>query len=158
MNKMIYLALAFVATMGFVACGDDKDDNKETTNTGGDIQYTWTEEKFERTYQTAEAFADTIQLVSLKSDAKVESYVRTWADAIILPTELTNGVVTVVIKGDANPEPTPRTAEFKFYDASKNTVTLKINQIGKPTEELPAETDINNPNNEESDQPAFGRR
>ena len=174
MKKLLYFALAFVAITGFVACGDDKDDDKKSsgsdTTIPGDSTTTSTVTTG-KTYGAAE-FVDTISMVNLKGEATVADYNarESWAQFIAIPA-IGGQTPMAVLAGQPNTQTEQREMTFTATDKLGNKYIYKVTQLGKtyddqdPGTDEPKEdidnttnTNVDTPNDQESDQPAFGRR
>ena len=174
MKKTLYFALAFVAMMGFVACGDDSSDDKK--GSGNDTpaektDSTWSTTRSEKIVPATE-FADTLSLYGLKGTATVADYNarESWAQLIALPTADSQPSL-VVLACQPNPQSEDREMTFTITDKTNNKYYLKVIQQGKTSDggdsgegteqediDKNTNTNVDTPNDQESDQPAFGRR
>jgi len=147
MKKLLYLSMAFVAILGFTACGDDSSDNN---NQQQKEEEHYDPKTYEQKVEFAAAAADsTIEIKNMKGAITVQTYTREWVDVTVVA-----GTQSVKVTADANNTYRERTVKFTINDEKKNAVILTVKQAAK---EQSTDVDEDNLNNEVSDWPSLSR-
>jgi len=160
MNKMKYLALAFVAVMGFTACGDDKEDNNQSGEQKGKVVPSTELKTIDTTMVfKAEAFHQTIVLNRM-AKSEIVTAGDSWAKMTLVPYE--SGYQQVDLELAANDSVNSRSTLFvlKSADTKLNLTILQNGMEQKPDPKVDPkeESDVTTTTDEVSNQPAMSRR
>ena len=153
MNWTKILSLIFVAGMTLMSCGgsDDPDDpinptpNPPKPNTQGKFLTM----KHELPAKASEEILTLNGLSSIISEMAGADYSSSWLT--VTKEAYTSGAPKVKLKATENMQTTKRSAYIVFV-AARDTLALTINQAV-----YQSGTDVNNPNDTSTDQPAYSR-
>lgn len=149
MNKLNYLEMAFVAIMTLTACGGSDHDEAPTPQPPTPPTPTQTGKNYKLTCDLpAQLSEKTVALTGLKADIDRQSGKAAWLD--VKKQTYTGGTPQVVVSATENLEKDERQQDITFY-SQKDTLVLTVRQAAYKG----GGTDVNNPNDTPTDQPAY---
>ena len=150
MKKIKYISLAFLATVALVACGGGGDSDDPVTP-----EPKPSEGKFilMNHNMPAAASQETVALTGLTSKITKSAGENDASWLTVTQEPYTSGTPKVTLKTQDNTNTTSRSS-FLVFVAARDTVALKVIQAAYSGQ---GGTDINNPNDTQTDQPAYAR-
>lgn len=149
MGKLKYLKMAFVALMVLTACGGSDDEDTPTPQPPTPPVPTQTGKYLKQTCELpAQQSEKTVELTGLKSDIDRQSGKASWLN--VEKQTYAGGTPKVVVSAKENLEKNERLQDVTFY-SQKDTLVLTVRQAAYKG----GGTDVNNPNDTPTDQPAY---
>ena len=155
MKTVKYLSIIFVACLALLACGDDPDDpqnplpDPKPTQGGKFITLNHN--------MPATASQETISLTGLTSDITKMAGQNDAPWLIVSKEPYTSGTPKVTLRTLDNPDSKVRSA-FVVFVAARDTLALTVKQAAYSGGEQTGGTDVDNPHDSTTDQPAYARR